>query len=164
MIHEMDHAQRSFFRECALQHLGRPPSKFWGEQPVPVSFPGIDKPTMVHLVRALNHPHHVSSELILQTKKSAAGWASMGKAVAEGAEKVGEYAGKAASFVGRHIDTFRKIGQAVHTGIGIGQATGIISNDSALAQADSLLGSVLGDDSGEGFYRPHIRKKHVRSF
>ena len=79
MIHEMSHGQRSFFREMALQHLGRPPSKFWGEQPMPISFQNIDKPTMVHIVRALNHPHHVTSELILQNQKSAAGWASMGR-------------------------------------------------------------------------------------
>ena len=165
MIHEMSHGQRSLFREMALQHLGRPPSKFWGEQPMPLSFPNIDKPTMVHIVRALNHPHHVTSELILQNQKSAAGWASMGRAVAEGAEKVGEVAGRAASFVGRHMDTILKVGNAIHTGIGLGRATGIIDNDSAIASGDDLLGTLLSmggsSDSGEGFYRPNLRKKNV---
>ena len=166
LMHEMTPGQRSFFRECALQQLGRPPSKFWGHQPVPLSFPQIDKPTAIHIVRSLNHPHHVTSDLLLSNDKAAAGFSSMAKSVARGAEKVGEYAGKAASFVGKHMDTIKKIGQAINTGIGVAQATGIIPNDSALSEANDLLGSLLGDDDvpAAGFYKNTGHKKQVRSF
>ena len=161
LIHEMTPGQRSLYREIGLQHLGRPPSKFWGEEPIPFEFPSISKPTMMHIVKALNHPHHVTSELIMSNDKAAAGWAKMGEKVAHGAEKVVEYAGKAAKFVGKHMETIKKIANAVHTGIGVAKSTGLVSNDSALGEADALLGSLLGD-SGEGFYRHHLRKKHIR--
>ena len=158
MLHDMSHSQKSFFRECALQHLGQPPSAYWGRQPVPVSFPNIDKKTMVHIARALGHPHHVTSQLILENKKAAAGWASMASKVAEGAEKVGEYGLKAAKFVGNHIGTIKKIADAVHTGVSIGRGMGIIDNDSALSEADDLYAEL----TGQGFYRSHIAKKRYR--
>ena len=110
---------------------------------------------MTHIAHALAQPHHVTSQMILEHQKTAAGWASMAEKVGEAAEKVGEYGLKAAKFVGNHIGTFKKIADAVHTGVGIGRATGLIDNDSALSSADDLYAQL----TGQGFYRQHALKK-----
>ena len=51
-----------------------------------------------------------------------------------------EYGSRAASFVASHANQILGVANKIHQGIGIAQDFGIIDNDSALAQADSLLG------------------------
>ena len=139
-IHEMSPAQKSFFRETALQHLGKAPSAYWGKQKSPVKISGVPRRTWLYIAEALNHPHHITSHKIMSNHKAAAGLASMAERAGEIGSKVVEYGSKAASFVASHANQILGVANKIHQGIGLAKDFGIIDNDSALAQADSLLG------------------------
>ena len=76
--------------------------------------------------------------------------------------RVASFGAKAAEFVGKHADTIMKVVSGVHQGIGVARDMGLLSSDSALSQADDLLGMVTGSgfsEPGEGFYCSRLIKK-----
>ena len=159
LLHEMTPAQSSFFRECCLQFLGRPPSEYWGKQKVWFDLPNVDKKTLIYMAEALNHAPHITSDKISRNHKAAAGLASIGKSIAKGAAKAAKYAGKAVKIGMKVYDVLDK----VSTGITVAEKLGVVGQDSAIAKANDLFAMVSGaagnSDSGSGFGAPRLRKK-----
>ena len=156
IMHNMGHSQRSFMREWVNQSLGSKPSKYWGEQPVPIEFPShIDHKTKRYLSKVLSHAPHVGSQLLLENHRAAAGFSSMAAKAAEWGEKAVEYGVKGAKFVAKHLDKIKKLADAASTGIGLAEQAGLISSDSALAQGNDLYASIAGL-TASGFYKRRL--------
>ena len=156
LLHEMTPAQSSFFRECCLQFLGKPPSAFWGKQKVWFDLPNIDKKTLIYMAESLNHAPHITSHKIAENPKAGAGIASIAKNVVKFGETAAKY-GKRAYEVGK---TVYNVLDKVSTGIQVAEKMGVVKKDSDLAKANDLFNLVRGQ-AGAGFTaQPEVRRKY----
>ena len=146
LIHEMTPAQSSFFRECCLQFLGRPPSAYWANQKVWFDLPNIDKRTLLYMAEALNHARHITSDKIARNPKAGAGMSGIVKNVVKYGTKAAEYGAKAAK-IGKTVYNVLK---KVSTGIEVAEKLHIIKKDSAIGKANDLFEMVSGA-AGSGF-------------
>ena len=162
LIHEMTPAQSSFFRECCLQFLGRPPSEYWAKQKVWFDLPDVDKKTLIYMAEALNHAPHITSFKIARNPKAGAGMSGIAKNVVKYGAKAAEYGAKAAKIGLKVYGVLKKI----NTGITAAEDFGIIPKDSAVGKANALLSLVTGASAGGGFSNPRdqrVRRK-TRSY
>ena len=159
LIHEMTPAQSSFFRECCLQFLGRPPSVYWGRQKVWFDLPNVDKKTLIYLAESLNHAPHITSDKISRNPKAGGSLASIAAKVAEGGAKAAKYAGKAME-IGKKVYS---VLEKVSAGVTAAEKMGIVKQDSAIAKANDLFAMVSGA-SGSGFSAPQPVRRKTRSY
>ena len=164
LIHEMTPAQSSFFRECCLQFLGRPPSAFWANQKVWFDLPNVDKRTLLYMAESLNHAPHITSDKIARNSKAAAGFAGIAENVVKFGSKAAEYGAKAAE-IGKKV---YNVLQKVSTGISAAEKLGVIKHDSAIGKANDLFAMVSGA-AGSGFATPirsmdHRVRRKTRSY
>ena len=149
LIHSMTPAQSSFFRECCLQALGKPPSAFWGKQKIWFDLPEIDKKTLIYMAEAFNHSPHITSHKLAENHKAAAGALGIVKNVVKFGEKAAEYGTKAYE-VGKKV--YNVLNKA-STAISAAESMGVVKKDSNLAKMNDMFKMVSGQ-AGSGF-RPH---------
>ena len=156
LLHEMTPAQSSFFRECCLQFLGKPPSAFWGRQKVWFDLPNVDKKTLIYMAEAFNHAPHITSHKIAENHKAGAGVLGIVKNVTKFGAKAAEYGAKAYE-VGKKV---YNVLDKVSTGISAAEKFGVIKKDSKIAKANDLF-NMVRLQSGSGFnVHPEVRRKY----
>ncbi len=83
LCHTLTPAQSSFFRECFLQLLGKPPSAYWGKQKIWFDLPGHDRKTLLYVLESLNNAPHITSMKLSKNKKAGNAFTSAASHVAE---------------------------------------------------------------------------------
>ena len=164
MVHDMTPAQASIFREVVSQHLGVPPSAYWGKQKIWFKLPNTDRKTLIYLLESLNHAPHITSLKLSRNKKAGSLLSAAGEALSDGAKAGKQFIKNGAEFVAEHgtqilhgVDTVLNVAsQADQTA----RKLGLLDDDSDLSKASDFYQQVRGLwDDGSGFTRPKGRTR-----
>ena len=128
-------AQLNFLHELSSQHLGHPPSHFWGNQVMPWKFQGVP-PEVFHYVReATRQPKHEFQRRMLDNTsiaKHASGVIStIGHVVRDAVEAGSGYVNQAMQFMAKHQTTIDSAGNLINLGASLSTLGGLISPKTA---------------------------------
>jgi len=128
-------AQLNFLHELSSQHLGHPPSHFWGNQVIPWKFQGVPREVFHYVREASRQPKHEFQRRMLDNTsiaKHASGWVNTARHVIQDAVEAGTgYVNQAAAFMARHQTTIDSAGQLINIGASLGTLGGLIAPSTA---------------------------------
>ena len=138
--------QLNFIHEMAMQHLGHPPSHFWGRQVVPWKFQGISPDVYEYVADATRQPKHEFQRRMLDDNhlaKKGAGWVSnVGEVISDVASTGARYINRATAFIARNQTTIDNAANLIKLGTSVATLGGLIAPSTAArihGAANSLL-------------------------